>query len=140
MQRASAAPLRGKLKAIIMQLTKNFSKSEFESHDGALMPAEALANIKEVAKNLQVLRDFYGLPIIVNSGYRSTRHNTKVGGAPNSQHKLGKAADIVVSGKTPKQVKSDIEKLITSGKMAQGGIGLYNSFVHYDIRGYAARW
>jgi hypothetical protein len=43
-----------------MKLTENFSKSEFDSKDGAAMPLEVLQNIKELANNLQVLRDHLG--------------------------------------------------------------------------------
>jgi uncharacterized protein YcbK (DUF882 family) len=123
-----------------VKLTKNFTKAEFESKDGAIMPDNVLSNIKILAKNLQVLRDEIGLSIKVNSGYRSAEYNKKVGGALNSQHLQGKASDLSVSGKTPKEVSDIIEKLINSGKMQQGGIGIYNTFTHYDIRGNKARW
>ncbi|GLB53061.1 hypothetical protein NBRC110019_21010 [Neptunitalea chrysea] len=123
-----------------MKLTTNFSKEEFDSHDGAQMSNDILGNIKMVAQNLQVLRDYFGKPIKVNSGYRSPEHNAKVGGSPSSQHKLGKAADIVVSGETPERVLETIEQLIDTGQMQQGGLGLYDTFVHYDIRGTKARW
>ena len=123
-----------------MKLTKNFDSSEFACKDGSATPPEVLKNLKKVAQNLQVLRDFFGVPITVNSGYRSPAHNKAVGGAKKSQHLLGTAADIVVPGKRPVQVKAAIEKLIGEGKMHNGGIGLYNTFVHYDVRDNAARW
>ena len=41
---------------------------------------------------------------------------------------------------TPKEVAKIIEGLIASGKMQQGGIGIYPNFVHYDIRNVKARW
>lgn len=40
-----------------MKLTENFEKKEFESKDGAAMPAAGLIQIKELAQNLQILRD-----------------------------------------------------------------------------------
>lgn len=124
-----------------MQLTKNFSKKEFECRDGSTMPSEVLENVKLLAKELQVLRDFVGKKVTVNSGYRSKAYNATLKGAsPKSQHLLGKAADIVVEGMTPKKVAETIEKLIAQGKMKQGGIGVYKSFTHYDIRGVRARW
>jgi len=52
----------------------------------------------------------------------------------------GKAADIVVDGIDPIQVKETIEQLILDGEMLQGGLSTYDSFVHYDIRGQKARW
>jgi uncharacterized protein YcbK (DUF882 family) len=97
-------------------------------------------NITELAINLQVLRDYLKSSITINSGYRSPAWNTKVGGVKNSQHVLGKAADIVVKGFTPIQIAQTIETLIASGKMKQGGIGIYPNFVHYDVRGSKARW
>lgn len=122
------------------QLTTNFNISEFACKDGTPVPAVYKDNVSAVAKNLQVLRDTVGKPISINSAYRTVSHNKAVGGETNSYHLTGKAADIVVSGLSPNKVKATIEKLIKEGKMKQGGIGLYNSFVHYDIRGSSARW
>lgn len=123
-----------------MKLTKNFRKSEFDSKDGAEMPQTVLSNVKRLAKNLQALRDHVGKPISINSGYRSPEHNAKIGGVPNSAHILGMAADIKIEGLTPSQVKAAILELIQLGKMHNGGIGLYSTFVHYDTRANAARW
>ncbi|MFJ1490943.1 YcbK family protein [Capnocytophaga canis] len=124
-----------------MQLTKNFTKKEFECRDGSAMPPQALENVKQLAQQLQVLRDFVGKKITINSGYRSKAYNATLKGAsPKSQHLLGKAADIVIEGMTPKQVAEIIENLIKEGKMKQGGIGIYKTFTHYDIRGVKARW
>lgn len=123
-----------------MKLTQNFNLNEFASKDGADMPPEVFKNVVLVAKNLQVLRDFVGQPIKVNSGYRSPAHNKSIGGASKSQHVKGKAADIVIKGHKPEVVAEIIIELIKDGKMSQGGIGVYNTFTHYDIRGTAARW
>jgi uncharacterized protein YcbK (DUF882 family) len=121
-------------------LTKNFRLKQFHSHDGSIMPNEVFQNVKELANNLQVLRDTIKLPIKVKSGYRSPEHNASVGGVANSQHLTGKASDISVTGMSPKQVADTIIELISKGKMKQGGIGVYRTFVHYDIRGNEARW
>lgn len=121
-------------------ITKNFSKSEFDSKDGAEMPLEVEINIVKLACNLQRLRDVLSAPITINSGYRSPAHNKNVGGASNSQHLYGKASDIVVKGMTPVRVANEIERLILSGEMLQGGLGIYDTFVHYDIRKTKARW
>jgi uncharacterized protein YcbK (DUF882 family) len=123
-----------------MKISKNFWKSEFDSKDGAKMPLRVLNNILDLARQLQVLRDYTGRRITVTSGYRSPEHNKKVGGVSNSQHLEGKAADIQVKGMRPMAVFRVIERLINDGKMKQGGLGLYNNFVHYDIRGEKARW
>ena len=123
-----------------MRLTKNFNLSEFDCKDGTEMPSELLANVLELAENLQVLRDFVGVPIKINSSYRSLSHNANIGGSKSSQHLFAKAADIVIESKSPEQVANIIKALISEGKMKQGGIGVYNTFTHYDIRGHKARW
>ena len=123
-----------------MKLTKNFSKAEFDSKDGAVMPMHVYSNVIKLAGELQRLRDVVGVPIKINSGYRSPEHNAKKGGSKRSQHLYGRAADIVVQGKTPKEVYDLIEGMIACGDMLQGGLGLYDSFVHYDVRGAKARW
>jgi len=123
-----------------MKLTENFSLSEFRCRDGSDVPEEMMDHVKELAENLQVLRDFIQRPIIVISGYRSPKYNRKIGGARRSQHMLAKAADIVVRGMTPDEVKAIIVQLIKEGKMKKGGIGLYTTFTHYDVRGANRRW
>jgi uncharacterized protein YcbK (DUF882 family) len=122
------------------KITNNFSLQEFNSKCGREIPNNVLPNIIQLAKNLQVLRDSLGKTISITSGYRSPQHNKKIGGAKDSQHIKGMAADIKVSGMTPKEVALVIEGLIEQGKIKQGGIGIYPSWVHYDIRGTKARW
>lgn len=123
-----------------MKLTKNFSAEEFACNDGSETPCNVLDNLKLLATELQTLRDHFCLPISINSGYRSPEHNKSVGGASKSQHLLGTAADIVVEGKTPAQVKEAIDQLIAEDKMKNGGLSEYDTFVHYDIREIPARW
>ena len=122
------------------QLTKNFHLREFRCKDGSDVPEDLLDNVSLLCENLQVLRDHIGKPIRVISGYRSPKYNRRIGGAKRSQHMLAKAADIKVSGMTPSEVKSEIVKLIKEGKMKSGGVGLYTTFTHYDVRGRNARW
>ena len=123
-----------------MRITENFSLSEFDCKDGSELPTALLPNVLDLADNLQVLRDYLGVPVSLNSAYRSLEHNRKIGGATNSQHLLAKAADIVVESKSPEQVANIIKYLISEGKMVQGGLKVYNTFTHYDIRGHKARW
>lgn len=123
-----------------MQLSKNFSLPEFASKDGATFPEEVKANLQRLAENLQVLRDHLGKPIAINSGYRSPAHNARIGGVDNSQHVKGTAADIRVEGLSARMLYGQIRMLQDAGKMALGGLGLYDTFVHYDIRGEAVRW
>lgn len=123
-----------------MKLTKNFIAEEFACKDGSQVPAAYLPNVQKLADNLQVLRDHLGKPILINSGYRSAKYNKSVGGATASQHLTASAGDIRITGMTPKEVHTTILKLINEGKMHNGGLGLYNSFVHYDVRKTVSRW
>ena len=123
-----------------MKLTKNFSKSEFECKCGCEMPQDVLDNIKIVAEQLQIVRNKLNKPIKINSAYRCTKHNEIIGGAKNSQHKLGKASDIVINGMTPDSVFSLLNKMMVDNEIKLGGLGQYNTFTHFDIRGYISRW
>ena len=122
------------------QLSKNFKKSEFKCRDGTDVPDELMENLKELVENLQVIRCTIGKPIHVISGYRTPKYNRRIGGARRSQHMKAKAADIIIHGMKPIEVRSVIIKLIKEGKIKKGGVGLYKSFVHYDVRGFNARW
>ena len=121
-------------------MTENFNIMEFASKDGADFPQDVVINLQELADNLEIIRAFYNKPIKVNSGYRSPSHNKSVGGSVKSQHLLGKAADLVIEGISPEELAKGIQVLIDNNKISEGGIGIYNSFTHYDIRGTKARW
>ena len=121
-------------------LTKNFSLSEFRCKDGTDVPEELRENVVLLCENLQILRDHIGKPIRIISGYRSPKYNRRIGGARRSQHMTAKAADMRVKGMTPHELKEAIESLVKEGKMMKGGVGLYTSFTHYDVRGRNARW
>ena len=123
-----------------MKLTKNFNLQEFESKDGAKMTREVMEQVFLLSDNLQIIRDKIGTRLNMSNGYRSPAHNKAVGGVPDSQHLLGKAADLSSYDHTPKELYDIIEDLISFGEISEGGLGLYKSFVHYDIRGHKARW
>lgn len=122
-------------------LTKDFSEEEFASSDGAPMPNEYRAKRLELAQNLQALRDRLGQAINIHSGFRSAAHNaTLSNSASSSQHLTARAADISVDGKTAAEVYCLIEDMIRRKRMKQGGLGIYPTHVHYDVRGTMARW
>jgi uncharacterized protein YcbK (DUF882 family) len=123
-----------------MKLTKNFTQKEFNSKDGSTMPNEVLENIKKLTQQLQIIRDYTGKSITINSGYRSPEHNRSIGGVSNSQHVKGKAADIVIDGMKPADTYALIEYLNDKGVIKIGGLGHYNTFTHVDIRENKARW
>ena len=120
-------------------MTKNFNIKEFECKCGCKMPEFVKKNIIELAENLQVIRDVVGKLNLTNA-YRCKEHNADVGGATNSQHLKGKAADVKSKEYDVLEMSKIIEGLIKSEKIDQGGLGLYNTFTHYDTRGTRARW
>ena len=122
-------------------MTENFKKIEFDCKCGCEMPEDVLVNITKLANQLQYVRDNVARPININSGYRCEAHNKSVGGSENSQHLIGKAADIVIQGLDPVLDTYDyLEELILSGEILQGGLGMYQTFTHYDIRKMKKRW
>jgi murein L,D-transpeptidase YcbB/YkuD len=72
-------------------------------------------------------------PVTVNSGYRTAAHNRRVGGAANSYHIRGQAADIAVAGLLPSDAAEAAEWALFAAGLT-GGIGLYRDFVHVDVR------
>lgn len=123
-----------------MQLTKNFHLDEFACHDGTPVPAAFVPNAQRLADNLQVLRDELNMPVTVVSGYRTPAHNRKVRGAKRSEHLDASAGDVKVVNLAPEIVHLTILRLIAEGRMEEGGLGLYDGWVHYDVRGRKARW
>ena len=124
-------------------MTKNFSIKEFECKCGCEMPEDVLVNITKLANQLQYVRDCVAMPITINSAYRCEAHNSSdaVKGSKNSQHLLGKAADIVIQGlDTILDTYDYLDDLMLSGEILQGGLGMYSSFTHIDIRKTKKRW
>lgn len=112
------------------QIAKHFLGKEMACKDGAkeYMYAPELMNV------LDNIRDHFNKPVIINSGYRTPEWNMKVGGAKNSYHVKGMAADIVVKDVNPKQVAE-----YASSIMGDGGVIRYTNFVHVDVREYKYR-
>lgn len=79
---------------------------------------------------LQPLREKLGKPIIVTSGYRNSEVNKLVGGATNSQHTKGQAADIIVNGLSPQQLIDLIQK---SGIEYDQLINEYDQWTHISF-------
>ena len=115
-----------------VKLSKNFTVKEFACSDGTdtVFISLTLVNL------LQKIRNHFGKAVIINSAYRTEAHNKSIGGATYSQHKYGLAADIHINGVTPKEIAAYVETLMPSS----GGIGIYKSFVHVDVRLVKSRW
>ena len=113
-------------------LTKNFKVREFACRDGS----DVVFVSMDLVEILQKIRDHFGKPVTINSGYRTVTYNKKVDGADFSQHMYGMAADISVSGVKPRDVAAYAETLLPK----TGGIGIYDSFTHVDMRAAKSRW
>lgn len=133
------------------KLTINFTLKEFvvsrfygESQERVIESFEkdskAQENVEQLANELQTLRDCLNAPVSINIAYRPKWWEKKQGRSGSSQHVLGKAADIVVNGTSTTTVAGVIKRLIREGKIQDGGVGIYNSFVHYDIGPVGRRW
>lgn len=72
----------------------------------------------------------------IHSGARCKKHNKAVGGKPNSQHLLGRALDISITGVKP----DDVYKFLDGNYPTIYGLGSYSSFTHIDTRTGIARW
>ena len=120
-------------------LSPHFHVREFRCKDGTdtVMVDEALTVV------LQCIREHFGKPVTITSGYRTASHNKKVGGSRSSQHLLGRAADIRVQGVSVEDVAAYAERLMPDW----GGVGRYpvkagraTGWVHVDTRADKARW
>ena len=116
---------------------KYFRTKEFECKCGQCsMPSEVQANIEALVTNvLDPVREAYGKPIYVNSGYRCEKHNKAVGGVPRSQHLVGQAADISLR-LTAYGLQDELMKLARiikeQGRFDQ--LIIYPTFIHVSYR------
>lgn len=116
-------------------ISSNFSYKEFEESDTArknhiqnvITDTEVRDSVKALVLNvLQPLRDKWGGPLVINSGYRSPKLNRLVGGASTSQHVKGEAADVrctdpVALARLAKRLNLPYDQMI-----------VYPSFVHFS--------
>ncbi len=120
----------------------NFTPDEFRCKCGCTWPVAVEAACLATAKELQKLRKFLG-PITIISGYRCPSHNKKEGGASQSKHLTGQAADIKVPGRSGEQLLGFFQLAMTLGLIKRGGLGVYVNHpasLHYDTRGELAEW
>jgi len=118
-----------------MKITKHFSLEEFACRDGTSYPENWITSrLEPLCRVLEILRHDLGMPVSINSGYRTPSYNRKIGGARHSQHVNGAAADIAVVGHSSDLVHNSILNLHRTGAIKIGGLGNYVTFTHIDIR------
>ena len=116
-----------------LKLSANFRVREFACSDNT----DVIFIAPELVKLLQSVRDYFGKPVTITSGYRTVHYNAKVpNSASDSEHCKGLAADIKIAGVAPKTIAKYVETLIPNS----GGIGIYPNFVHVDTRPKRSRW
>lgn len=115
-----------------VSVSDNFKSNEFYCKGNGCCSSSKIDG--KLVDCLQKIRDHFNAPVIINSAYRCDVHNKKVGGASNSYHTKGMAADIVVKGVEPKEVAKYAETIGIKG------IGLYQTFVHIDTRTKKSFW
>lgn len=122
-------------------MTKNFKLEEFTRSDTSIVkgiknvPNESqIINLKSLVTNLlQPIRELYGRPMKINSGFRSEELNKAVGGSATSDHRFGNAADVKVDN--PKEL---FDIVINSGLQFDQLI-LYPTFIHLSYRKFGNR-
>lgn len=129
------------------KLTPNFSLHEFiypklagdeiKSYVDEDYGSEIFLNIIRIAERLQVIRDYFGKPLIINSGFRPVNWEKKKGRSGASQHSFGLAVDFYVKDIPLEEVYDFIQKTFKIGGRA---INKTDNFIHLDARGNFAIW
>lgn len=114
------------------KLSTNFKVREFACTDGS----DPIFIDSELVSVLQKVRNHFGKAVTITSAYRTPTKNKACGGTAYSQHLYGRAADIKISGVSPKKVAAYVETLLKD----KGGIGIYSTFTHIDVRLVKSRW
>ena len=114
------------------KLSTNFKVKEFACTDGS----DPIFIDSDLVNILQKIRTHFGKAVTITSAYRTPSKNKACGGTTYSQHLYGKAADIKVNGVAPAKVAAYAEKLLPKS----GGIGIYKTFTHIDVRTTKSRW
>ncbi|MHB1253017.1 MAG: D-Ala-D-Ala carboxypeptidase family metallohydrolase [Candidatus Humimicrobiaceae bacterium] len=124
-----------KEQSVDQQLTTNFKYSEFWDHN-IEPPKEYYPNILALAIELQKVRDIVNRPITITSGWRTVEHNASFSNSSsNSQHLIGKAADVRIKGLEPKFANIYLAKY---GNF--NGFGIALNYTHVDIRDSFGIW
>lgn len=122
------------------KVSAHFSVYEFSCSD----KSDTVLISTELIEVLEQIRTHFGKPVKINSAYRTPAYNISIGGSSKSQHCLGLAADIRITGVDPIQIALYASSLPFYAK--QGGIGYYSrvglkdGFVHVDVRSWKSRW
>ena len=129
----------------------HLSWSELACHDHARTPYPTIWRADravQLAQTFEKVRELLGnVAIVILSGYRTEAFNaTLEGAASKSQHVQGRALDIWHQAHEPIDIYRMLRVAQEDGRLPLlGGLGLYRSFVHMDVRpkvpaGHLATW
>ena len=128
------------------RLSKHFVVEEFDCKDGTKVSPRDYAGLEYLCRQyLEPMRRQFG-SCSVHSGFRTRSHNANVGGEPNSFHIYtihdgnDQAVDVSFARGTASQWAARANAIRRRKRSGRGGIGVYRSFVHLDIRDVAANW
>ena len=120
-----------------MNLSPNFTLEEMTASETAVRYGidntpdnDVLMNLRRLALFLEDVRTAVGMPLRINSAYRSIEANRIVGGKSTSQHCRGVAADLKVKGMTPDQV---VKAIIAAKLPYDQVIREFDSWTHVSI-------
>ena len=121
------------------QLAENFNESEFYKINADQPDTWDLPTV--LLEALQLIRDYYGIPIKINSTYRGPNYNNQVGGATNSMHLCGQAVDFKFQTSNRERIEMLAHEVLNDNglgrqlkQMGINGWGFYDGFVHIDNR------
>jgi uncharacterized protein YcbK (DUF882 family) len=115
--------IQPKKKAI---MTSHFSEKELAC------PCCGAYHLSEpLLERLESLREIIGKPLTLKSAYRCKKHNSQIGGSPNSQHLLGKTVDISTKNLNATEKHS---LMSAASELGFNGVGVYPTFFHLDMR------
>ena len=115
------------------QLSPHIQVYEFACTDGSrwVFVSQTLVDF------LENIRVHFGAAVTITSAYRTEAFNARTdGSSKKSKHCEGLAADIQVAGHTPKEVYDYACRLLGD----HGGVGIYDTFVHVDVRSKKSRF
>lgn len=107
-------------------VSEDFTVKEFQCKD----KSDIVLIDSRLVEILQMIREHFKKPVIINSAYRTPSWNKRVNGAKYSYHQVGMAADIQIKDISTK----DIAKVASDLLMDEGGVIRYTNFVHVDVR------
>lgn len=117
-----------------MKLYNYFTISEFFKNCGFVDIIKCLhnpaicSNLYSIQNRLNYIRSIYGYPIIINSGYRTQKHNKEVGGSETSQHLNLSAVDIT---------STDVKKLVrVISSIARQRPQAFGQIIYYSDRNF----